>query len=165
MKSFPVLSQVRLRPLLVISELLFIGVLAFLASQIELTLVLLLPFGIGVVWAFRRWPAFGLIVASAAGMVVSYFAQRLKRDHDSGGPVAGPLAARHAGPPAPNTVRGVSDPVAVTGIPRGSRHLVRSRSIELAALCPPCTAGSPAWWTSYHRAFGCHISAGGKPGA
>jgi hypothetical protein len=72
MKPFLGLSQLRLRPLLVISELLLIAALAFMASQRELTLVLFLPLGIGMILAFLRWPSLGLIVASLAGMVVPY---------------------------------------------------------------------------------------------
>jgi hypothetical protein len=72
MKLFPGLSQIRLRPLLVISELLLIAVLGFMASQRQLALVLFLPLGIGMVLSFLRWPALGLIVASVAGLIVPY---------------------------------------------------------------------------------------------
>ena len=61
-----------LRPLLVISELLLIAALAFMASQRQLTLVLILPLGIGMVLAFLRWPPLGLIVAPLAGMIVPF---------------------------------------------------------------------------------------------
>ena len=61
-----------LRPLLVISELLLIATLAFMASQRQLTLVLILPIGIGLVLAFLRWPSLGLIVAPVAGMVIPF---------------------------------------------------------------------------------------------
>jgi hypothetical protein len=73
MKPFPGLLQLRLRPLLIISELLLIAALAFMASQRQLTLVLFLPLGIGLVLTFLRWPSLGLIVASLAGLVVPYF--------------------------------------------------------------------------------------------
>ena len=72
MKPFPGLSQLRLRPLLVIGELLLIAALAFMASQRQLTLVLLLPLGVGLVLTFLRWPSLGLIVASLAGLVVPF---------------------------------------------------------------------------------------------
>jgi hypothetical protein len=72
MKSFLNFPQLRLRPLLVISELLLIAALAFMASQRQLTLVLLLPLGIGLVLAFLRWPSLGLIVAPVAGMIVPF---------------------------------------------------------------------------------------------
>jgi hypothetical protein len=65
--------QLWLRPLLVISELLLIAGLAFMASQRQLTLVLFLPLGIGMVLIFLHWPSLGLIVASLAGMVVPFF--------------------------------------------------------------------------------------------
>jgi hypothetical protein len=72
MKQFLSLPQLRLRPLLVISELLLIAVLAYMASQRQLTLVLLLPVGIGMALAFLRWPSFGLTVAPVAGMIVPF---------------------------------------------------------------------------------------------
>ena len=72
MKLFPGLSQIRLRPLLVISELLLIAALGFMASQRQLTLVLFLPLGVGLVLSFLRWPALGLIVASVAGLIVPF---------------------------------------------------------------------------------------------
>jgi hypothetical protein len=72
MKSIQGPSQLPLRPLLVISELLLIAALAFIASQRQLTLVLFLPLGVGMVLAFLRWPALGLIVAASAGLVVPF---------------------------------------------------------------------------------------------
>ncbi len=72
MKPFLDLSQLRLRPLLVVGELLLIAALAFVASQRQLTLVLILPLGIGVVLAFLRWPSLGLLIASVAGLVVPF---------------------------------------------------------------------------------------------
>lgn len=72
MKLFPGGSQLRLRPLLVIGELLLIATLAFMASQRQLTLVLFLPLGVGLVLTFLRWPALGLIVASLSGLIVLY---------------------------------------------------------------------------------------------
>ena len=56
MNPLPGLSQLRLRPLLVISELLLIAALAFVASQRQLALVFLIPVGIGLVLTFLRWP-------------------------------------------------------------------------------------------------------------
>lgn len=61
-----------LRQLFVILQLLFVAVLAFMASQRQLTLILLLVLGAGLVLAFLRWLPLGLIVASLAGMVVPY---------------------------------------------------------------------------------------------
>src|SRR5688500_13697119 len=72
MKPFLGVSPLPLRPLLVISELLLIAALAFIASQRQLTLVLFLPLAVGIVLTFLRWPSFGLIIASLAGMVVPY---------------------------------------------------------------------------------------------
>ena len=72
MKPFLSVSQLRLRPLLVVGELLLIAALAFMASQRQLTLVLFLPLGVGLVLTFLRWPSLGLIVASLAGFVVPY---------------------------------------------------------------------------------------------
>jgi hypothetical protein len=72
MKPFLGVSQLRLRPLLVAGELLLIAALAFRASQHQLTLVLFLPLGVGLVLTFLRWPSAGLIVASLAGMVVPF---------------------------------------------------------------------------------------------
>jgi O-antigen ligase len=64
--------QLQLRPLLVISELLLIAALAFMASQRQLTLVLLLPLSVSLVLTFLRWPSLGLIAASLAGLVVPF---------------------------------------------------------------------------------------------
>jgi hypothetical protein len=72
MKRFLYLPPLRLRPLLVTGTLLLSAVLAFMASQRQLTLVLFLPLGIGLVLTFLRWPSLGLIVASLAGMVVPF---------------------------------------------------------------------------------------------
>ena len=72
MKAIPGISHLRLRPLLVVGELLLIAALAFMASQRQLTLVLFLPLGVGLILTFLRWPSLGLIVASLAGMVVPY---------------------------------------------------------------------------------------------
>jgi O-antigen ligase len=72
MKAFPGILQLRMRPLLVVGEFLLIAALAFRASQRQMTLVLFLPLGVGLVLTFLRWPSFGLIVASLAGMVVPY---------------------------------------------------------------------------------------------
>jgi hypothetical protein len=72
MKPFLGVSQLWLRPVLVVGELLLIAALAFMASQRQLTLALVLPLGIGLVLTFLRWPSVGLIVASVAGLVVPY---------------------------------------------------------------------------------------------
>ena len=72
MKPFLGVSQLWLRPLLVIGELLFIAALAFMASQRQLTLVLFLPLGVGLVLTFLRWPSLGLIVTALAGFIVPY---------------------------------------------------------------------------------------------
>lgn len=72
MKRFQDLSQFPLRPLLVAGELLFIAALAFVASQRQLLLVLILPLGVGIVLAFLRWPPLGLVIASVAGLIVPY---------------------------------------------------------------------------------------------
>src|SRR5688572_19244216 len=61
-----------LRQLLVISQLLFIAALAFRASQRQLTLILFLALGIGLVLTFLRWPSLRFIVTSVAGMVVPF---------------------------------------------------------------------------------------------
>jgi len=73
MKSFLGVSQPRLRSLFVVGELLLIATLAFIASQRQLTLVLLIPFGIGMVLTFLRWPSLGLIAAALGGMVVPLY--------------------------------------------------------------------------------------------
>src|SRR5687768_18547048 len=72
MRPFLGVSRLRLRPLLVVGELLLIAALAFMASQRQLTLVLFLPLGVGLVLTFLRWPALGLAVASVAGIVVPF---------------------------------------------------------------------------------------------
>lgn len=72
MKPLPGLSQLRLRPLLIMGELSLIAALAFVASRRELILVLILPMGVGVVLTFLRWPSLGLITASLAGLVIPF---------------------------------------------------------------------------------------------
>lgn len=72
MRPLAGLAEHLLRPAIVIGELLLIAALGWMASQRQLTLVLFLPFGVGLVWTFLRWPALGLIVASLAGMVVPF---------------------------------------------------------------------------------------------
>jgi hypothetical protein len=72
MKPFPGVSQLRLRPLLVVGELLLIAALAFMASQRQLTLALFLPLVVGLVLTFLRWPSLGLVLAAVAGLVVPY---------------------------------------------------------------------------------------------
>ena len=72
MKPFLGVSQLGLRSLLIVGELLLIAALAFMASQRQLILVLFLPLGVGLVLTFLRWPSLGLIVASLAGIVVPF---------------------------------------------------------------------------------------------
>jgi len=72
MKPFLDITQLRLRPLLVVAELLLIAALAFIASQRHLALILFLPLGLGMVLTFLRWPSLGLIVAALAGIVVPF---------------------------------------------------------------------------------------------
>jgi hypothetical protein len=72
MKLFMDLSKLWLRPLFVVGELLLIAALAFMASQRELKLVLVLPLGVGLVLSFLRWPSLGLIVATLSGMVIPF---------------------------------------------------------------------------------------------
>jgi hypothetical protein len=72
MKLFLSLSEVRLRPMLVIGELLIIAALAYRASERQLTMVLFLPLGVGMVLTFLRWPSLGLLVASVAGLIVPF---------------------------------------------------------------------------------------------
>jgi hypothetical protein len=72
MKPFLGVSQLRLGPLLVVGELLLIAALGFMASERQLSLVLFLPLGVGLVLTFLRWPSLGLIVASLVGMVIPF---------------------------------------------------------------------------------------------
>jgi hypothetical protein len=72
MKAFLGVSQLWLRSLLVVGELLLIAALGFIASQRQLTMVLFLPLSVGLVLTFLRWPSLGLIVAASAGMVVPF---------------------------------------------------------------------------------------------
>ena len=64
--------QLWLRLLLIIGLLLLSAALPFVASERQLTLVLFLPLGVGLVLTFLRWPSLGLIVASLAGLVVPF---------------------------------------------------------------------------------------------
>ena len=72
MRPYLDISQLRLRPVLVVGELLLIAALAFIASQRQLTLVLILPLGVVLVLTFLRWPSLGIIVASLAGIVIPF---------------------------------------------------------------------------------------------
>ena len=72
MKPFLDVTQLRLRPLLVISELLLISAMGIMASQRQLALILFLPLSIGIVLTFLRWPSLGLIAASLAGIVFNF---------------------------------------------------------------------------------------------
>lgn len=72
MAPFLGFSQLRLRPLLIISELLLIAALAFKASQSQLALVVFLPLGVVLVLTFLRWPSLGLIITFLAGFVVPF---------------------------------------------------------------------------------------------
>ena len=72
MSLFPGISLLRLRPLFIAGELFLIAALAFMASQRELTLILFLPLGIGIVLIFLRWPSIGIIAAVVSGMVIPF---------------------------------------------------------------------------------------------
>ena len=72
MRALPDISELRLRPLLVMGELLLIAALGFMASRRELMAVLILPVGVGAVLCFLRWPALGMIAAVVAGIVVPF---------------------------------------------------------------------------------------------
>jgi hypothetical protein len=72
MRPFLGVSQLRLQPLLVITELLLIAAVGLMASQRHLALILFIPLGLGMVLTFLRWPSLGLIVAALAGMVVPF---------------------------------------------------------------------------------------------
>jgi hypothetical protein len=72
MKPFLILPQLQWRPILVVSQLLLIAILAFKASQRQMTLILFAPISLGVVWTFLRWPSLGLIAASLSGLIVPY---------------------------------------------------------------------------------------------
>lgn len=72
MKQFPGFSQLWLRPLIVICELLLIAALAFMATQRQMMLAMVIPLGIGMVLAFLRWPPLGLIAAAVGGLVFTY---------------------------------------------------------------------------------------------
>lgn len=61
-----------LRPLLVSGVLLLSSGLAFLASERQLTLALLLVVGAGSVFIFQRWPVLGIIAAFSSGMVITF---------------------------------------------------------------------------------------------
>ena len=61
-----------LRQLLVIGQLLFIAALAFRASPRQLTFILYLALGAGLVLTFLRWPSLRFIVTAVAGMVVPF---------------------------------------------------------------------------------------------
>ncbi len=65
-------SGLQLRPLLAVGELLLIAALAYMASQRQLTLILVLPLGIGLVLTFMRWPSLGLVVAPLVGLVIPF---------------------------------------------------------------------------------------------
>src|SRR5687768_248867 len=72
MKTFLNVTQLQLRPLLVISELLLIATLAFMASQRHLALILFLPFGVSHVFHILRWQSLGLITDSSAVIVFTF---------------------------------------------------------------------------------------------
>jgi hypothetical protein len=65
-------SRHRWRSVLVVGELLLVAALAFWASQRQLTLVLFLPLGVGLVLTFLRWPSLGIIVAWSSGLFVPF---------------------------------------------------------------------------------------------
>ena len=72
MKLFQAEPQLQIRRLLIVGELLVISALGYLASQRQLQLILVLPFGIVVLLAFLRWPSFGLLLASVVGLVIPF---------------------------------------------------------------------------------------------
>lgn len=72
MKVFPGISQPRLQIGIVVAGFLFVAALAFAASQMQLALVMALPFGVGMLLAFIRWPSFGLLVTALVGLLVKY---------------------------------------------------------------------------------------------
>lgn len=72
MKLFRAEPQLQMRRLLIVGELLLISALAYMASQRQLQLILLLPFGIGVLLALLRWPSLGLLLASIVGLVIPF---------------------------------------------------------------------------------------------
>lgn len=72
MKLFQAEPQPHIRHLLIVGELLLISGLGYMASQRQLQLILVLPFGIGVLLAFLRWPSFGLLLASVVGLVIPF---------------------------------------------------------------------------------------------
>ena len=72
MKQIPGLPQFQLRPLLVIAELLIVAALAYIASQRQLTLVIFVPIGVGLLLAFLHWPPLGLIFAPLVGLIIPF---------------------------------------------------------------------------------------------
>jgi hypothetical protein len=72
MKAISSFLQPRLQFLVVIAGFILVAALAFAASRTQLALVLVLPFGLAGLWAFIRWPSFGLLVAAVAGMLVPF---------------------------------------------------------------------------------------------
>lgn len=72
MKAISSFLQPRLQLLIVIGGFLFVAALSFAATRTQLVLVLALPFGLAGLWAFIRWPSFGLLVAAVAGILVPF---------------------------------------------------------------------------------------------
>jgi O-antigen ligase len=64
--------QLWLRLSLIIGLLLLSGALSFKASPRQIILITMLPFGIGMVLAFLRWPSLGLLVTAVVGLFVPY---------------------------------------------------------------------------------------------
>ena len=64
--------QLWIRQLLILGLLFLSASLPVMVSQRQLTLVLFLPFGFGMLLAFLRWPSLGLLIASVAGLVIPF---------------------------------------------------------------------------------------------
>src|SRR5919106_1899812 len=104
------------------------------------------------------WLGFDLPALAVSGLNLRLFGragrslpwpQRLKRDHDLGGPAAWPLAVGHDSPRS-STVRAFTHCMAALVLPRCRRLLVWSWSIALVDFRSPCAPGSPAWRSVYH---------------
>lgn len=72
MKAISSFLHPRLQLLVVVSGFLLVAALSYAASRTQLALVLVLPFGVAALWAFIRWPSFGLLVAAVAGILVPF---------------------------------------------------------------------------------------------
>src|SRR5687767_39486 len=131
------------------------------------------PFSADPFSTFRSWTGFDLPALAVSrlnrrlfGRDSLYFpgAQRLKRDHDPGGPVAWPLAIGHDCPPTPDPAHSFTYDTATVVPPHHCNCLFCSRSIALVDFRSPCAHGSPAWRSVYHRAFGWYFLVDSEPG-